>query len=117
MQLLELESLPTMLVDPIEKMYYCEEARRMHKARWALQEAQRIARREEGLSHALRPPPPRPSQPPKAHRSTVSRLVRKARPKPPSLTQEQIDFLTFFTDFCQHTDSPAAVLEEIQQRN
>ncbi|XP_063236109.1 cilia- and flagella-associated protein 100-like [Bacillus rossius redtenbacheri] len=107
--MLQLEKFPKSLVRETKREVFSEARRRMREARSAATKAELMERVLRRLKKALEPPF-RKSGRPVHFRSPPSRPRRKPGPKPQELTQQQEDFLEFFSDYCRHTDSVGAYI-------
>jgi hypothetical protein len=101
--LLKLDYLPFEIVKVAESKTYEEEARIRKEAEVAELKIKLIEKLKRRLRRALEPPDYRHGKPLKPRSEPPP--IRKKRPKPQKhLTDEEKDFLDFFSDYCSHVD-------------
>jgi hypothetical protein len=102
--LLKLDYLPFEIVKVAESKTFEEEARIKKDAEVAELKIKLMEKLKRRLRRALEPPVCRRGKPLKPRSEPPP--VKKQRPKPEKLlTDEEKDFLDFFTDYCRHVDN------------
>ncbi|KAF5304036.1 hypothetical protein FQA39_LY01821 [Lamprigera yunnana] len=103
--LLQLDRLPDDVVYKAEMTCYREEEKILMLAHDATRKLTQVEQLMKHLTRLLEPPVYKISKPLRPRSPPVD--IRKKRThKARHLTQEQLDFLNFFSDFCFHSDDP-----------
>jgi hypothetical protein len=101
--LLKLDYLPFEIVKVAESKTYKEQARIRKEAEVAELKIKFVEKLKRRLRRALEPPEYRHGKPLKPRSEPPP--IRKKRPRPEKyLTDEEKEFLDFFTDYCSHVD-------------
>ncbi|KAK5642136.1 hypothetical protein RI129_008303 [Pyrocoelia pectoralis] len=104
--LLQLDRLPDELVYKAEMACYREEEKTMFLAEDAARKVIQVERLMKHLTRLLEPPRYRTTRSLK-WRSPPVEVKEKPPPPPKPLTEEEMDHLELFSDFCFHTDDPS----------
>jgi hypothetical protein len=103
--LLTLDYLPFAIVKAAERETYEEGARIMKQAKEAEARVKLMEKLKKRLRRALESPTYRSGKPLKPRSNPPPIKDKKPKPEKP-LTEEEKDFLNFFTDYCRHVDNP-----------